>query len=75
MSGTRCTRCHEEVFGLVRTDDDIHVCKDIAKRLARRERQVQAILPMLECYEVPSVRRRVAEMIVAKLAGLGVADD
>ncbi len=70
LGATRyCERCHEERHGE-------HLCADIAKRLARRERQVQAVLAIWAGRDpIIATSRKVAEEIVQKLSELGVQDD
>lgn len=71
-----CTRCKQQVHG--RPQDQPHLCKDIAKRLARRERQVQAVLDIFDQSKTGlhvDAGRRCAEAIVVKLNQMGVIDD
>lgn len=53
------------------------MCKDIAKRLARRERQVNEVMDLLAdaITDPQPTRRELAESIVVKLSQLGVSDD
>jgi hypothetical protein len=57
-------RCHKEI-----KPKSEHLCADVAARLARRERQVQAVLAI-----VP-MDRPLAEQIVKVLSNLGVEND
>ena len=71
-----CVRCGAEVFGLPQHQP--HLCADIVKRLARRERQRDAVVELLdEAFQIgnPNLVRNVAEDIVAKLANMGVEND
>lgn len=63
-----CIRCKAETLGGANRPE--HLCKDIAKRLARRERQVQAVLSI-----APDLSRETAEDIVKALSNLGVTED
>lgn len=75
MAAKNCVRCGAEAFGLVRSEADIHVCKDVAKRLARQERQIEAVVGILQQHDLSSRERRLAELIVRRLNQLGIADD
>jgi hypothetical protein len=66
----RCPRCDEESNTL----SEPHLCRDIARRLARRERQVEAVLGILDEYDSHPGGHAMAEAIVAKLSQMGVAD-
>jgi hypothetical protein len=67
-----CERCGAEANTL----DSGHVCKDVAARLKRRERQVEAVMDiLLDAMDGYGDARPFAEAIVAKLAGMGVTDD
>ena len=68
MMATYCQRCHEQVHGSA--TDQPHLCADISKRLARRERQVEAVLAI-----VPALTREDAQAIVTRLAGIGVGEE
>lgn len=66
MSG--CTRLSQ--------DNEPHLCRDIRRRLARRERQVAAVEAILwQARGSMLPVRDQAEAIVAKLANMGVTDD
>jgi hypothetical protein len=71
-----CPRCNAQVHGLAK--DQPHLCKDIAKRLKRRQDQVFAVEHILGCY-FPNIDRGtstvIGEAIVARLANMGVTDD
>lgn len=70
MARYQCPRC-----GVTEnTTNPPHLCADIAARLKRRERQVQAVLDVLHGFNL-SRDRDVAEAIVAKLNQLGVTED
>ena len=78
MSNPRfCTRCNIEVFD----EPGEHLCADLAKRYARRERQVAAVILILdgemddEGAIYPDKFKGAAEEIVKVLANLGVEDD
>lgn len=71
MTRYECSRCGVVCF----TTDPPHMCKDLAKRLARREAQVAAVEDILARSFQYGMPRAAAEEIVAKLAGMGVADD
>lgn len=67
-----CPRCGEVCF----TTNPEHLCKDIAKRLARRERQVEEVMDiLLASTEEISSLRTTAEQIVLRLSQLGVTDE
>ena len=72
-----CTRCKAETFG----EPGSHLCADIAKRLARRERQVNEVESILYdhfagYYDINEQDRRdAAYAIVQRLANLGVEND
>lgn len=66
MARYDCQRCGATCF----TTEPPHLCKDVAARLKRRERQVAAVLTL-----APALDRDTAEAIVAKLAQLGVTED
>jgi len=71
-----CDRCKAELHGTAQ--DQPHLCPDLSKRLARRKRQVDAIIPVIEAAQeryYMADPRPYAEEIVAKLAHLGVEDD
>ena len=81
-----CDRCQAEIHGTAQ--DQPHLCPDLSKRLARRKRQVDAIIPVIVAAQERYVLhveavlsgdmadpRPYAEEIVAKLAHLGVEDD
>lgn len=76
LSERYCVRCKAEVFG----EPGSHLCADLAKRLARRERQVNEVERILAFHmrhgdaSVEGVRL-VAEGIVKVLANLGVEND
>lgn len=71
-----CERCGEQVHGLPQHQP--HLCKDIEKRLARREKQVQAVMDIL-CADgylnAGLFVREKAEAIVKVLANLNVTED
>lgn len=74
MARYTCERCG----AMSNTLDPPHLCKDLAARLKRRERQVKAVNHILWDLGLamdPSVRRRAAEDIVSTLARLGVTED
>lgn len=69
-----CERCGEESNTL----SELHLCKDVKRRLERRERQRDAVLNILA--EEGGIRSNallvdVAERIVTVLARMGVAED
>jgi hypothetical protein len=68
-----CERCGEESNTL----SEPHLCKDIKRRLARRTKQVNAVIDILAdaAVDPQPTRRQLAEEIVAALAHLGVTDD
>ena len=70
-----CTRCGAEVH--MSAENQPHLCADIAKRLARREKQIAAVVEILGPGELPFGRdiNTVAEIIVKKLSEMGVTDD
>lgn len=76
---THCPRCGTQVHGL--PADQPHLCSDISKRLARREKQVEAVRFILMAHgfnadlHAGAGSTRLAERIVTKLAQMGVADD
>jgi hypothetical protein len=74
MARYDCERC-----GVVcNTTNPPHLCKDIAARLRRRERQVEAIVPLVEQAQdtyYDGNARQWAETIVARLANLQVTED
>lgn len=76
MARNVCVRCGEAVFVMPRDADNVpHLCADIRKRLARRERQVAAVEAILrEGHGSIRPMRDTAEAIVTRLAGMGVAD-
>lgn len=64
-----CVRC-----GAVGHPDVEHVCADIARRLARREKQAAAVRELLlDAYG--DANGALAEKIVATLARMGVTED
>jgi hypothetical protein len=66
-----CVRCTQELH-----KGQEHLCPDIAKRLKRREAQVEAVCKLLYTMPVPEPRiRQAAEAIVAKLSQMGVEND
>lgn len=78
---TYCQRCHEQLHGL--PEDQPHLCKDIKRRLARREKQKAAVESLIAAWLL-SMDANVtlewnvgplAENIVAKLANMGVEED
>ncbi len=74
LSPRICPRCREEKFG----KPGSHLCADLAKRLARRTRQVDGVLDIMnQCrVEFGTVHdRECAERIVGFLANLGVEND
>ena len=71
---TFCPRCNEQLHGLPK--DQPHLCKDVQRRLRRREKQRDAVVDILRAYGVGVDRAmRSAEEIVAKLANMGVEED
>ena len=82
MGRYECTRCHVVCF----TTNPPHVCKDVAARHKRREKQRDAVVRIL-AREQAFLRMdgldggftenavRVAEDIVARLAQMGVTED
>jgi hypothetical protein len=69
-----CERCGTESNTLSAP----HMCKDIAKRLARRQAQVEAVRTILADYAgdiADDMYTEAAEAIVAQLASMGVTDD
>lgn len=74
-----CVRCREQVHG--KAEDQPHLCHDLVKRLERRRSQTRAVEDILDhaAYERKlggaQGRRVAAEMIVAVLSQMGVADD
>lgn len=77
MARYECGRCNEVCF----TTNPEHICKDIRKRLARREKQVNAVVGVLDdkMSYYPNgdtkLRESVAREIVMILANMGVEDD
>jgi hypothetical protein len=73
-----CVRCGANVHG--RPQDQPHLCADIEKRLKRREKQVAAVVEIidehLDAHDVYLKRPELlAEKIVAGLANMGVEND
>lgn len=70
-----CERCGAESNTL----SEPHLCKDITKRLARRERQVATVLDIMRTHAPwrshDEINQTIAEEIVQKLAQLGVQED
>lgn len=64
MARYTCSRCGATAHT---TDADGHLCADIAARLKRAERQVQAVLSV-----APGLDRDTAEAIVQRLNRLGI---
>lgn len=74
MARYDCARCGA-VYHIV-GDAEPHICKDIYQRLKRRERQVAAVIDILEdAMDGYGDPRHVAENIVATLANLDVTND
>lgn len=69
-----CVRCGAETHGTAEQGGE-HLCADVRRRQARFERRVEAILPYLARYEEPTVKRRVAEVIVHKLSQMQTDED
>ncbi len=71
LSPRYCVRCKDERLGR-----EPHLCVDLAKRLKRRERQRDAILPMLALVRAGTMSLSGgAESIVTILAEMGVEND
>lgn len=68
-----CVRCNAEVHGLPQNQP--HLCADVKRRLARREAQRDAVVVILDAHVTVQTARRLAELIVAKLANMGVEQD
>ena len=67
-----CERCKQESNTL----DPPHLCKDIAARLRKREKQASAVEEIIGPYFSDPVEcREKAELIVKKLSHMGVEDD
>lgn len=77
MSRYECPRCWATYHIVKGVNEEPHVCKDIARRIAKRERQVQEVMRLLKSARTigPSFDRTVAERIVKTLANLGVEED
>ena len=80
MARVICARCGTETF----TTDPPHLCKDIAKRLNRRQRQKEAVIKVLQEYRVDLVIPPqdgnytiddLADAIVKKIVGMLAEDD
>ena len=71
---TYCTRCEEQVHG--KAEDQPHLCKDLAKRLARQTKQRDAVLDLMDESRLHGwTAEALAEAIVKKLSQMGVAND
>ena len=67
-----CSRCKVKVFHR----DPEHICKDVRRRYDREEKQIKAVMTILE----PGLLadrdiRTVAEIIVVRLKQMGIHDD
>ena len=74
----QCARCKADVHG--KPADQPHLCADLAVRLVRRQRQVDAVIAILRNRRMDDgidddLLREAAEDIVKKLANLGVEND
>ena len=80
MAPKTCPRCGADVWGLPQHQP--HLCKDIKRRLARREKQRDTVEELLEAFlyshdlgtHTWSVTP-LAGQIVAALANMGVEED
>lgn len=66
-----CERCGEESNTL----SEPHLCKDVKRRHERRQKQALAVYDILAAGRGTGTFADMAEAIVEKLAGMGVADD
>ena len=71
--GRKCVRCHTDVHA----SDGPHLCKDLAKRLARQQKAVRHVVAILDQYGLrtygaltDNAREAAALDIVRKLSGL-----
>ena len=74
MARYTCVRCNEESNTL----DAPHLCKDVKKRFARREKQRDAVVRILAINRHAITNLElvdVAEEIVTKLAQMGVEQE
>ena len=76
MARYECERCREVCF----TTDPEHVCKDIRKRLARREKQKKTIIGILgemmpHFHPDNAYREAVADAILSTLLNMGVESE
>lgn len=74
MARYTCVRCG----ATCQTTDPPHLCADKAARLRRRERQRDEAAKILRAAfptQPPAVINHVAEVVVRKLAQLGVTED
>lgn len=67
-----CDRCRQECNTL----SDLHICADIARRYARREKQRQAVIDELSATTLDEESVDIlASNIVQRLANMGVEED
>lgn len=75
MARYTCQRCEQ----VCHTTEPEHLCKDIARRLARRQAQKDAVLAVFSSWGLldgfEDTKDRLAEAVVKALAGLDVSAD
>jgi len=69
-----CSRCGGQVYG--QAAHQPHVCRDLTKRLARQQRQLDVVATILCGYNLDDAVAKVAAIsIVGALNRLGITED